>query len=223
MDSGNSRVIVSNQAGPHDNLLATVRRHLQHPFQAPYADHSLRLFEQLKAWKEADGRPLVLDSCCGVGESSANLARRHPDALVLGLDKSASRVGKHEHYQLGGDNYRVERGNLNDLWRLMVADGWQLQHHYLLYPNPWPKSSHLQRRWHGGPLFPSLLALGGKLELRSNWRIYLEEFQLALAEAGQQAEFAPLPDEPPLTPFERKYGQSGQPLHRLVADLTNLS
>lgn len=220
---GNSREIQSNQSGLHDKLEQTVRRHLAHPFQAPYADYSRELFAELKAWKEADGRPLVLDSCCGVGQSTANLARRHPDAIVLGLDKSAARVDKHIHYQAGSDNYRVVRGNLNDLWRMMVEDGWAPTHHYLLYPNPWPKSAHLQRRWHGGPLFPSLLALGGQLELRSNWRLYLEEFQTALAIAGYQGEFAPLPDEPPLTPFERKYGESGQSLHRLVCDLTKRS
>ncbi len=220
---GNSRAIQSNQTGPHNNLDATVRRHLAHPFRAPYADYSRELFAELKAWKEADGRPLVLDSCCGVGESTANLARRHPDALVLGLDKSAARVDKHAHYQAGSDNYRVVRGNLNDLWRMMVEDGWAPTHHYLLYPNPWPKSAHLQRRWHGGPLFPSLLALGGQLELRSNWRLYLEEFQAALAIAGYQGQFEPLPDAPPLTPFERKYGESGQSLHRLVCDLTKKS
>ncbi|MBY6094271.1 tRNA (guanine(46)-N(7))-methyltransferase TrmB [Ferrimonas balearica] len=220
---GNSRAIQSNQTGIHDNLDHVVRRHLAHPFRAPYADYSRELFAELKAWKEADGRPLVLDSCCGVGESTANLARRHPEAIVLGLDKSAARVDKHGHYHAGSDNYRVVRGNLNDLWRMMVEDGWTPTHHYLLYPNPWPKSAHLQRRWHGGPLFPSLLALGGQLELRSNWRLYLEEFQAALAIAGHQGKFVPLPDEPPLTPFERKYGESGQPLHRLVCDLTKKS
>ncbi|GAA5194031.1 SAM-dependent methyltransferase [Ferrimonas gelatinilytica] len=215
MSSGDSRVIQSNQTGIHDNLLATVRRHLKHPFQAPYAEHSLALFEELKAWREADGRPLVLDSCCGVGESTANLARMHPEALVLGLDKSAARISKHDSYNSGLENYRVARGNLNDLWRLMVEDGWAPTHHYILYPNPWPKSSHLQRRWHGGPLFPSILALGGQLELRSNWQLYLEEFSAALAEAGHRGTCEPLPEAPPLTPFERKYGQSGQALFRL--------
>ncbi|QIZ75511.1 tRNA (guanine(46)-N(7))-methyltransferase TrmB [Ferrimonas lipolytica] len=220
MNNGNSRAIESNQQGLHENLDATVQRHLQHQFRAPYAAHSIELFEQLKQWKEQDGRPLVLDSCCGVGESTANLAKRHPDAIVLGMDKSAARVDKHEHYHSGVDNYRVVRANLNDLWRMMAEDNWQPSHHYLLYPNPWPKSSHLQRRWHGGPLFPSLLALGGQLELRSNWQIYLSEFQRALQLAGHDGEFTPMPNDQPLTPFERKYGQSGQPLYRLVADLT---
>ncbi|GAA4874094.1 SAM-dependent methyltransferase [Ferrimonas pelagia] len=223
MSTGDSRVIQSNQTGPHDNLIPTVKRHLAHEFRAPYADHSVALFEELKAWKEADGRPLVLDSCCGVGESTANLALLHPDALVLGLDKSAARVEKHSHYHAGVDNYRVVRGNLNDLWRLMVADGWQPTHHYILYPNPWPKSGHLQRRWHGGPLFSSILALGGQLELRSNWRLYLEEFSEALAVAGHEAHWHELPAGPALTPFERKYGQSGQSLHRIVCDLTKKS
>ena len=50
-----------------------------------------------------------------------------------------------------------------------------------LYPNPWPKKKHLGRRWHGAPVFPALVKLGGELEMRSNWQTYLDEFALALA------------------------------------------
>ena len=44
-----------------------------------------------------------------------------------------------------------------------------------------------RKRWHCHPSFPLLLSLAGSLELRSNWQVYLQEFQIAveaLATAG---------------------------------------
>lgn len=44
-----------------------------------------------------------------------------------------------------------------------------------------PKIGHLSRRWHGHPVFPAMLELGGVLECRSNWKIYvLNEFCFAV-------------------------------------------
>ncbi|GLS83151.1 tRNA (guanine(46)-N(7))-methyltransferase TrmB [Paraferrimonas haliotis] len=210
-----SRIIVSNQQGLHEQLDEVVLKHLQHPFQKPYAQHTLDEFERINAIVQASERPLIVDSCCGVGESTANIARLHPQALVIGLDKSAYRIGKHHEYQGEDGEYLLARVDLNDFWRLAVAANWQVHKHFLLYPNPWPKSKHLQRRWHGAAVFPSLLALGGALELRSNWPVYLQEFQRALELAGHASELTELTVEQPLTPFERKYQASGQALYQL--------
>jgi len=94
------------------------------------------------------------------------------------------------------------------------------QKHYILYPNPWPKSKHVQRRWHGAAVFPSIIALGGELEMRSNWRLYLDEFKLALQVAGRQGEVAQFDPVATITPFERKYQASGQALFKLTASLS---
>ncbi len=97
-----------------------------------------------------------------------------------------------------------------DIWRLLVRDGLRSEFHYLLYPNPWPKAAHLQRRLHGHADFPLLLSLGGTLELRSNWQIYVEEFGCAMNLAGQSGTVHNLPDnEPALSLFEQKYRNSG--------------
>ncbi|WP_115719740.1 tRNA (guanine(46)-N(7))-methyltransferase TrmB [Gallaecimonas mangrovi] len=214
-----AKAVVSNQAGLNEKLDEVVSRHLRHTFKKPYAEHSLAAFAELEQWlAKHSAKPLVLDSCCGVGESTAVLAQRHPEAVVVGVDKSAHRLGKHAHYASAQDNYLVLRADLNDLWRLLVEHGLKPSHHYLLYPNPWPKAAHLGRRWHGGPSFAALLALGGQLEVRSNWQLYVLEFARALQLAGiesQQAEVTLAP----ITPFERKYMQAGQPCWQLKADL----
>lgn len=210
--------VTSNQQGLHRRLHQEVRRHLTSPYQKPYAQHSLDAFERLKAWLAGDHRPLVLDSCCGVGESTAALAALHSGARVLGVDKSAHRLDKHGHYTGDSDNYLVLRADLQDLWRLMADAGIRLSHHYLLYPNPWPKAAHLTRRWYAGPCLPALLALGGQLEVRSNWELYLEEFAEALALAGIASSQGAVTADP-ITPFERKYLQAGQSCRWLRANL----
>jgi len=217
------RRVDSNQSGLHPRLAERVRRHLLHPYRRPVAEHNRRAFEQAaERLAEHDG-PLLLDSFCGVGASTALLACRHPEALVVGLDKSARRLARHGHHlpaSAGGrlpDNCLLVRAEVDDFWRLAAEAGWRPQAHYLLYPNPWPKAAHLQRRVHGSPVFPHLLELGGRIELRSNWRLYLEECAAALALAEWTARLRPLPPAPPWTPFERKYAAAGQSLWQLVA------
>jgi tRNA (guanine-N7-)-methyltransferase len=224
----NSRPVRSRQDAPHPDVQARLRRHLAHPFQKPVADYNRAAFtEALRLWRgwQPDA-PLILDAGCGVGWSSLHLARQWPESFVLGVDQSANRLarGKPERGETPA-NMAWIRADLVDFWRLLTASGIRLQRHYLLYPNPWPKIGHLKRRWHGHPVFPALLQLGGVLECRSNWRVYVEELALALETAtncraqveGWNPESRDLTSC--LTPFERKYRESGQALWRLTCDL----
>jgi len=112
------------------------------------------------------------------------------------------------------------RADLVDFWRLAVLSKWKFKKHFLWYPNPWPKKKHLQRRWHGHPVFPILKKLGGHLELRTNWKIYAEEFSLAITVLSDTKTGVEIWDpDIPETPFERKYQSSGQQLYRLTITL----
>ncbi len=109
---------------------------------------------------------------------------------------------------------------LVDFWRLLDEAGLRLARHYILYPNPWPKIGHLARRWHAHPVFPFIPRLGGVLECRSNWDVYMHEMATALSIAlGHDVPWGAFEAEVPLTPFERKYRDSGQTLYRLTLDL----
>lgn len=218
---GRSRPVTSNQAGVHARLAEIVARHLKTPNRRPIATHTVAAFHQAARWAEPLARPLILDSGCGIGESTARLAQRHPDALVIGVDKSRHRLDKHRPPPDLDTlkNYRLVQAELGDFWRLATAAGWRVTHHYLFYPNPWPKAAHVQYRWHGSPAFPALLRLGGQLEIRSNWNAYIEEFAAALQIAGYGCRVEELAAIQPLTPFERKYYASGHRLWRCQADL----
>jgi len=92
-------------------------------------------------------------------------------------------------------NVWLVRAELVDFWRLLLQHrqrqtssssssnqntaslNFTISQHYLLYPNPYPKSKRLKQRWYAHPSFPLLLAQAdGTTILRSNWKQYLEEF-----------------------------------------------
>jgi tRNA (guanine-N7-)-methyltransferase len=207
----NSRPVSSNQQHLHPKLAEVVRRHLQTTHRAEVAAHNVQAYDALAKTLSAQPRPLVLDSFCGTGHSTAALAARHPGHLVVGIDKSARRLAKHPSGS--GDNYLLLQADCEDIWSLLVRAGLRTDYHYMLYPNPWPKAGHLQRRIHGHASFPLLLQLGGTLELRSNWQVYVEEFGCAMHLAGQRGCVSRLAQsDSDLSLFEQKYRRSGHDL-----------
>ena len=213
----NSRPVSSSQRQVHRDLQRQVRRHLGSDWRRP--PHSLTsAVRDAMAAALARGKPIVMDSFCGTGHSTRQLAGDYPDCTVIGVDKSASRLARHGDGS--GGNYLLLRAQCEEVWAWLVDHGIRLRAHYLLYPNPWPKPAQLKRRVHGHPAFPLLVRIGGSLEMRCNWQTYAEEFGIALAIAGQQPVVSVVPGGEPLSLFERKYRYSGHTLWRCTAQVT---
>lgn len=245
---------VSGQAEPiHPSLVEVVQKHLAHPFRKPVQAHNRTAVSFItNTWRNLGKPEIILDSGCGTGASSFNLAQHYPQHLVVGVDQSLHRLAKsgvnpahaQQHDEsaeaLQQDNCCLVRGDLVDCWRLLANDELPIAKHFILYPNPWPKKKHLQRRWHGHPVFADLLRLCPTIELRSNWKTYVDEFDLALQLAasdrlcssgtqvlagvltGVLKEVTPSAQsdqmETFLTPFEKKYSLSGQTLYWLLSE-----
>ncbi|HKM15214.1 MAG TPA: SAM-dependent methyltransferase [Marinospirillum sp.] len=218
MPASYSCQVISNQTAPYEKLTEVVQRHQQTVFQKPIASFNQQAFEQAQQRLAEHGGPLILDSCCGVGQSTRLLAAQFPKHFVLGIDRSVDRLER----KLGKlpSNACLIRADLVDFWRLAAAANWRPDYHFLLYPNPSPKKKDFKLRWHGHPVFKYLVALGGRLECRTNWPLYVIEMQQALKLMGVAANLQRLVvlDEP-LTPFERKYAKSGHDLWQLTAQL----
>lgn len=226
----NSSPICSAQTGIHEQLASVVAKHAASIFRKPFSAYNRSAFDaSMAAWRLAAGgasaaMPLILDTGCGVGLSTLHLATQFPDHFVIGIDQSADRLARNTLWPgTLPANFTLVRADLVDYWRLLLAAGIRPARHYLLYPNPWPKSAHLGRRWHGHAVFPTIVALGGQLECRSNWRIYVEELAAALAQLAPAAKpnisFSQYVTAAPITPFERKYLASGHSLWRCQAVL----
>ena len=194
---------------------------------------------------ETAPRAVILDSGCGTGESTIHIARRFPGIPVIGIDKSCARLNKAGNpSQTAGEDVPANafwiRAELLDFWRLALdyvkACKWTIPYHAVYYPNPWPKQSEATRRFHMHPIFPTLLALGKTIELRTNWDIYAREFAEAArivfeerAEAGLTTKtgmtikcesFDPITPE---TAFERKYKEARQTLWRAIIKKSKLN
>ena len=208
----NSRSITTNQTGLNEKLDEVVLRHLNAEFKKPISEHTQIAFDEINAKVKAFGGDIILDSCCGVGESTANIAKLHPDALIIGIDKSAHRLEKHdvEYKQTEEGQYILARADLNDFWRLAVEQNGILVTIICYIQTLGLKRKHLQRRWHGAAVFPYIIQLGGKLELRSNWKTYVDEFARALELAKLKTQVELYQSDESITPFERKYWASGQ-------------
>ncbi|WDE04542.1 SAM-dependent methyltransferase [Thalassomonas viridans] len=216
MSFGDSKAIITNQPGIHENLADIVSKHLKHASKKPFQQHTLDAFAEIDAKVKAFDGEVILDSCCGVGQSTRILAKNNPGALVIGVDKSAHRIERNVEDIWQADNYHLIRADLNDFYRLVTKAQWRVGKHYILYPNPWPKAKHVQRRWHGSAVFPDIINIGEQIILRSNWRLYLEEFLFAAEIAGKSGTIGEVADEASLTPFEAKYRASGQQCWQLT-------
>ena len=214
-----SRRVKSSQKDVHPQLLSVAELHLAKPWLQPLHEPSVRAFEALADILGESPSNLVLDSGCGTGESTRAIARAMPECLVLGVDKSAARLTRTggREFPYREDNAVWLRSDLPTFWRLALEAGWRLRAHYLLYPNPWPKSRHLKRRWHGHPVFADMLRLGGRLEMRCNWEIYAREFARAAGHVlGRRIRHDRLTESPVSSPFERKYRAAGHRLYSVV-------
>lgn len=212
-----SRRVASQQEAPHPGLSALVKRHAATPYRRPVAAYSRAAFEVLLA-RLPGVAACIIDAGCGTGASTASLARLHPQCIVVGVDKSAHRLARAPRDL--PENALLLRADMVDIWLLMAAHRIKVAAQYLLYPNPWPKPAQLMRRWPAHPIFPTIMRLGGRIECRSNWRVYVEEFALAAAELdGPRPAVTELVSEEPISPFERKYRDSGHRLHMVTLPL----
>ena len=219
-----SRAVTSSQTSTHKNLSSLVNRHLKTQYQQPIRDFNLDIFKQINTIKNNCNKPVILDSGCGTGDSTRLIAKEFPSCLVIGIDKSSYQLRRSgfdkDSEVVHADNYLLARTDIIDFWRLASDANWQCQKHYILYPNPWPKPSHLGRRWHAHPVFPFLISLGGLLELRTNWKIYAQEFSSAIAMITDQTVTTEShTPESAISPFEKKYSLSGHDLYRCKVNL----
>lgn len=207
-----AKPIDSPQNGVHKDLQKVVSKHLDSTFKRPIASYNQEAFDKFLGRRAELGSPqIILDSACGTGESTRYFAQQYPDSLVVGLDQSAKRLGNRDNEKLASNGILL-RCDCTDFWRLMEQESLVAKRHFLLYPNPWPKSQHLQRRWQGHPTFKTLLAISQSIELRTNWQTYAEEFKAALDVARRDSIINTYNSNIDITAFERKYRLSGHVL-----------
>jgi tRNA (guanine-N7-)-methyltransferase len=164
--------------------------------------------------------PLVLEIGSGMGETTAEIARQHPEADFVAIEVHGPGIGallnRIESMQLS--NLRVVRHDAVEVLERMVADS-SLAALHLFFPDPWPKKRHHKRRL-VQPAFLALLkrklSIGGIVHLATDVPEYAEHmaavFSTDTAFAQAPGGFA----ERPATKFERRGRLLGHPVRDLV-------
>ena len=170
--------------------------------------------------KISSARKLVLEIGSGMGETTLEIAKAHPEADFVAVEVHGPGVGSLlnaiEREQL--TNLRVIRHDALDVLEHMIGDG-TLAAIHLFFPDPWPKKRHHKRRM-VQPAFAALaarkLAPGGVLHAATDWPDYAEHMQevfskeplLETASAGFAAR--------PVTKFESRGQRLGHPIRELL-------
>ncbi|NVJ61985.1 MAG: SAM-dependent methyltransferase [Gammaproteobacteria bacterium] len=211
-----SREVTSNQSGVHEKIAEIIDKNRRFVYKKPIQNHNKLAFESaFRIIQECEYSP-ILDSCCGTGHSTVWLANQFPERVVIGIDQSEVRL--HKQHELPANAYLL-RTNCEDFWRLCSEANIVFYRHFILYPNPWPKSEHIKRRWHGHPVFTYLPQLSESIEVRSNWSIYIDEFALAWKLlTGKKGVTEEYKTQQYVTRFEEKYSKSGQALFRFFTE-----
>lgn len=209
----------TTQSTVANSLVNTVLRHAKTPYLRPIPKHQQEALSLLLSFVKQEDRPIVIDSCCGTGLSTALLAERFPDHFVVGIDKSIARLSRSP--ALSSSNYILIRGDVIDLWRLLSQENLPITHHFLFFPNPWPKATQLKRRFHAHPVFSTMAKLAPYFEMRTNWDIYALECQEALGTLGLKASLEIKKDQSYISLFEKKYQAASCSIYVVKLDQTN--
>jgi tRNA (guanine-N7-)-methyltransferase len=168
--------------------------------------------------------PSVLEIGFGMGETTALIARQHPEWNILAVDVYRPGVGallaKIDQDQLA--NIRIVEWDAVEVLEHMLTEN-KLDAVHIYFPDPWPKKRHHKRRLIQTPfieLLVSRLRTGGLIHLATDWPEYADQM-LAVCSAQPRlknqaaAGFSPKPAWRPQTKFEARGLRLGHP----VADL----
>ena len=191
--------VTGAQRRAHDELLPR--------FGVPY---SLSLLDLDRVFGRA--APKILEIGFGMGETTADIASRHPGTDYLGVEVHTPGVGGllKRIEALGLANVRVIQHDAVDVVESMIPLA-SLDGVHVFFPDPWPKKRHHKRRLIQ-PAFVSLLAArmkpGAYLHVATDWEDYaqwiLETLSAEPLLANTAAAYAPRPEHRPLTKFETR-------------------
>lgn len=156
--------------------------------------------------------PTFLEIGFGMGETTAAIAREHPQNDYLAVEVHTPGVGSllKQIKELGLTNVRVVQHDVVELLQHALPPE-SLSGVHIFFPDPWPKARHHKRRLIQ-PAFVALLSRhlkpGGYIHAATDWKDYAEQILVVFADQLQlvntAVDYAPRPEYRPLTKFEQR-------------------
>jgi tRNA (guanine-N7-)-methyltransferase len=170
--------------------------------------------------------PIDLEIGCGAGLHPIQYAQANPDRFLIAIEHTETRfkafegrVNRHRGIGRGLDNLLPVHANAI-AWVTHALSPGSVDRIFLLYPNPYPKKSDLNKRWHAMPFMGKLvqcLKEEGEIILATNERSYFEEAKEFMTGTWglrmiEELQFTQenSPFRAPRTHFERKYLARGE-------------
>ncbi len=164
-------------------------------------------------------RAVELDMGCGKGSFTTELAKRHPERLILAADMLSGRLRKlvKRNARENVDNMRVLKVEARLLIARLLPDG-SLTRLHILCPDPWPKGRHRGNRLLSSDFMTQIhrvLKSDGVWHFSTDDPAYLEAVRHAVAASGLFTEdTSQLSDLDGLkTDFEILWNSEGKPVH----------
>ena len=163
--------------------------------------------------------PLVLEIGSGMGETTVEIAKAHPEADFVAVEVHGPGVGsllnRIEAEKLS--NVRVVRHDAVEVLEHLIEDG-SLAAIHLFFPDPWPKKRHHKRRL-VQPAFAALaarkLASGGILHAATDWPEYGEWMDAVFSQENLLERTGRGLALKPVTKFEARGKRLGHPIREL--------
>jgi tRNA (guanine-N7-)-methyltransferase len=169
-------------------------------------------------------RPFDIEIGCGVGFHPLRYAEANPERILVAFertsDKFARFAGRLAHHKALPNLFPVHGDAIP--WIVHGVKPDSVDRYFLLYPNPYPKESQRNLRFHEMPFFAFLrntLKPGGALTLATNAEFYAQGAKAKLvADWGMKIVSESLlpADFSPRTHFEKKYLARGENCWNLV-------
>src|SRR5215469_8366780 len=166
---------------------------------------------------------LQVDLGCGDGSFVCQLAEQFPDKNFLAVERLTKRVENVRRKAEKIDNLRVLGTETFFAVRYLLPQN-SVETFYLLFPDPWPKRRHQQRRIFTGDFLDAVAAVleqNGVLHVATDHRDYFKQIQ-SVSRAHPEFELVDLDGViRPLTKFERRFREQNLPIYRLTLRKTS--
>jgi tRNA (guanine-N7-)-methyltransferase len=166
------------------------------------------------------GAPLILEIGSGMGETTAEIAKAHPEVDFVAVEVHGPGVGSLLNRVAAAEltNVKVVRHDALDVLEHMIADG-TLAAIHLFFPDPWPKKRHHKRRL-VQPAFAALAARklkdGAILHAATDWPDYAEHMNAVFSKEPLLEPAAHGFTSRPVTKFESRGQRLGHPIRELL-------
>lgn len=166
--------------------------------------------------------PLALDIGVGDGVATRAWARARPDLLVVALELHRPGLAKLVMAldEEGPANVRVAEADAVEALSTLATDApGSLVAIRLLFPDPWPKRRHVERRIVDRAFVRAAadaLAVDGELQVATDWDEYAAH---AASMVATEARFEPLPPDRAIARPRTAYERRGLAAGRTITDL----